>query len=85
MVCDVIPDPERSAARNMALFHVAYTLPQVVAAAVIARPLAWLNESGHNLAGLATGGNLGYRLVFASAGLWFLLATVLVRRVRGVR
>ncbi|HEY4027051.1 MAG TPA: MFS transporter [Candidatus Dormibacteraeota bacterium] len=85
MACDVLPDRERSAARDMALFHVAYTLPQVVGPALLAPVLFFLNHSGSTVLGVGTGGNLGYRVVFASAAIWFLLATIMVRNVRGVR
>jgi MFS family permease len=85
MACDVLPERERSAAKDMALFHVAYTLPQVVAPALLAPVLFVLNRSGGNALGVATGGNLGYRVVFASAAIWFALATVMIRNVRGVR
>jgi MFS family permease len=85
MACDVLPDRERSAAKDMALFHVAYTLPQVLGPALLAPALYGLNRSGGLVLGVPTGGNLGYRVVFASAALWFLLATVMIRNVRGVR
>jgi MFS family permease len=76
LACDVLPDREHSAARNMGIFHVAFTLPQVFAPALLAPVLYRLNESG---------GFAGYRVVFATAGVWFLLATVMVSRIRGVR
>jgi MFS family permease len=85
MACDVLPERERSAAKDMALFHVAYTLPQVVAPALLAPALYFLNRSGSVVLGVQTGGNLGFRAVFASASIWFVLATVMIRNVRGVR
>jgi Na+/melibiose symporter-like transporter len=85
MACDVLPERERSAAKDMALFHVAYTLPQVVGPALLAPVLLYLNRSGAGVLGVPTGGNLGYRIVFASAAIWFVLATVMVRNVRGIR
>ena len=84
LACDVLPDRERSAARDMGIFHVAYTLPQVFAPALLAPILYRLNQPGH-LAGLTTGPSTGYRVVFATAAVWFLLATVMVRRIKGVR
>lgn len=84
LACDVLPDRERSAARDMGVFHVALTLPQVFAPALLAPILYRLNQPG-TIAGLATGHGAGYRAVFASATLWFVLATVMVSRVRGVR
>jgi MFS family permease len=85
LACDVLPDRERSAAKDMALFHIAYTLPQVLAPALLAPALFSLNRPGGTVLGVATGHNLGFRIVFASAALWFLLATVMIRKVRGVR
>jgi MFS family permease len=85
MACDVLPERERSAAKDMALFHVAYTLPQVLAPALLAPVLFALDRSGGSVLGVATGDHLGYRVVFASAAIWFVLATVMVRNVRGVR
>jgi hypothetical protein len=32
-----------------------------------------------------TGHNLGFRFVFGGAALWFVLGTVMVHRIRGVR
>ncbi|HET9051411.1 MAG TPA: hypothetical protein VFO60_06880 [Candidatus Dormibacteraeota bacterium] len=69
----------------MAWFHVAFTLPQVVAPTIAARVLDSLNATGGSFAGVPTGNNLGFRVVFGSAALWFLLGTVLVHRIRGVR
>jgi MFS family permease len=83
LACDVLPDRD-SAARDMGVFHVAFTLPQVFAPALLAPVLYALNQPG-TLAGVVTGHNLGYRAVFASAALWFALATVMVSRIRGVR
>ena len=84
LACDVLPDRKRSAARDMGIFHVSYTLPQVFAPALLAPVLYWLNQPG-SIAGLHTGSGVGYRAVFASATIWFLLATVMVTRIRGVR
>jgi MFS family permease len=76
LACDVLPDRTQAAAKDMALFHVALTLPQVLGPAIFGVVLYELNRQG---------GNLGYRVVFASAAVWFLLATVFVSRIRGVR
>src|SRR5439155_19338431 len=84
LACDVLPNRETSASRDMGIFHIAYTLPQVFAPALLGPVLYYLNSS-HGLAGLAIGRNAGYRAVFASAALWFALATVMVRQIRKVR
>jgi MFS family permease len=76
LACDVLPDKERAAAKDMALFHVSLTLPQVLGPAIFGVVLFHLNREG---------GNLGYRIVFASAAVWFILATIFVSRIKGVR
>ena len=85
LACDVLPDQQGSAGKDMGLFHASLTLPQVFAPALLAPILYFLNRSGHSLVGVHTGGNLGFRIVFASAAIWFVLATVMVTRIRGVR
>jgi MFS family permease len=85
LACDVLPDRERAAGRDMALWHVSFTLPQVLAPAILAGFLHFLNEPGHQVAGVITGHDLGFRFIFGSAALWFILGTVMVSRIRGVR
>ncbi len=85
LACDVLPNREEAAGRDMALWHVSFTLPQVLAPAILAGFLHFLNEPGHLLAGLSTGHDLGFRFIFGSAALWFILGTVMVSRIRGVR
>jgi len=77
LACDVLPDRDHAAAKDMALFHVSFTLPQVFAPAVAGQLLYHLNQS--------QGGNFGYRVVFATAALWFVLSLVFVRMIKGVR
>jgi MFS family permease len=77
LACDVLPDRDNAAAKDMALFHVSFTLPQVFASALAGQLLYHLNQS--------PGGNFGYRVVFATAALWFLLSLVFVRMIKGVR
>jgi len=77
LACDVLPDRDNAAAKDMALFHVSFTLPQVFAPALAGQLLYHLNES--------QGGNFGYRVVFATAVLWFVLSLVFVRMIKGVR
>jgi len=60
----------------MALFPVSYTLPQVLAVAVAGQLLFYLNLLGPEL---------GYRVVFGTAAIWFFFATVFMRMIRGVR
>lgn len=77
LACDVLPDRDNSAAKDMALFHVSFTLPQVLAPTLAGQLLYHLNQS--------QGGNFGYRVVFATAALWFVLSLVFVRMIKGVR
>jgi MFS family permease len=84
LACDVLQDRQRAAARDMGVFHAAFTLPQVFAPALLAPVLYRLNQPG-SIAGMATGPGAGYRAVFATAAVWFVLATVMVRRIRQVR
>ena len=85
LACDVLPNREEAAGRDMALWHVSFTLPQVLAPAILAGFLHFLNEPGHQLLGIASGNDLGFRFIFGSAALWFILGTVMVSRIRGVR
>ncbi len=73
---DVLPDREKSAGRDMGLWHVAFTLPPALAPAVFGPILHHFNQ---------TGGHLGYRLVFAGAAVWFVLGTIFVSRIRAIR
>ena len=77
LACDVLPDRDTAAAKDMALFHVSFTLPQVFGPALAGQLLFHLND--------LYGNNLGYRVVFASAAVWFFLSLVFVRNIRGVR
>ncbi len=85
LACDVLPNREEAAGRDMALWHVSFTLPQVLAPAILAGFLHFLNEPGHQLLGISSGHDLGFRFIFGSAALWFILGTVMVSRIRGVR
>jgi MFS family permease len=85
LACDVLPDSQKSAGRDMALWHIAFALPAALGATLTAKPLHYLNESGHFFVGMTSGGNLGFRLVFATAAIWFVLGTLMVGRIRGVR
>ncbi|ADV66927.1 MFS transporter [Deinococcus maricopensis] len=64
-----------SYARDMGVWHVAFTAPQFISAPQ-GLLLDWGNAHGHNL---------GYTLVFGVAASFFVLAMLLVTRVRGVK
>ena len=76
LACDTLPD-QAQAAKDMGLFHVAYTLPQVVMPAVMGVVLDRANAAG--------GAGAGYRVIFGAAGVCFVLGTVFVARIRSVR
>lgn len=82
LACDVLPDAG-AAGRDMGIWHAAYSVPPVLAPALAAPVLHVLNQPGTVL-GLTTGSNLGYRVVFLSSALWFLLGTLAVTRIRKV-
>lgn len=84
IACDVLPSRGPDAGREMALWHVSLTLPQVIAPAVAGAALHLFNEPGHRVLGLTTGDHVGYRVVFGGAMVWFLLGSVLIRRLRQV-
>lgn len=75
LACDTLPD-RASGAKDMALFHVALTLPGNVVPAVAGVAFDALN---------AHRPNSGFRAVFGGAAVCFVVGTVLVRRIRGVR
>jgi Na+/melibiose symporter-like transporter len=75
LAVDVLPEM-RDAAKDMGIWHVALVLPQVLAPTLTGATLALLKP--HSLL-------LGYTVVFVITATWFVLGTVLVRRVRGVR
>jgi MFS family permease len=75
LACDTLPD-RKASAKDMGLFHVAYTLPQTVFPLVAGFVLDAANR---------TPGNQGYRLVFAFSVVFFALGTVFVSRIRSIR
>jgi MFS family permease len=75
LACDTLPD-RRSSAKDMALFHVAFTLPQTFVPAAMGILLDHFNRISPNS---------GYRVVFSCAVVFLVLGTVLVSRIRGVR
>ena len=75
LACDTLPQRDASA-KDMGLFHVALSLPGNIVPAVAGLVLSAVN---------AHQANAGYRVVFSFAIVFFLLGTVLVRRVRSVR
>jgi MFS family permease len=76
LAVDTLPDRYGAAAKDMGLFHVAYTLPQVIMPVIGGALIEALN-------GVSPGN--GYRIVFALSIVFFGLGTVLVSRIRAIR
>lgn len=78
LALDVLPSGE-DAAKDMGVWHVALVLPQIVAPAITGFTVAAIKN--------APGGSflIAYTVVFTMAAIWFVLGTLLVRQVRGVR
>ena len=72
---DVLPAGE-DAAKDMGIWHVSMVLPQMIAPAISGMILTAFKSSSLLL---------GYTMIFALAAIWFILGTVFVRQVRGVR
>lgn len=80
LASDVLPSQE-DYARDMGVWHVAFTLPQVLAV-----PIGGLLLDTFQALGRASGRpNLGYTVIFVIAFVYFVLGTLLVRQVKGAR
>src|ERR1700694_3425346 len=75
LACDTLPD-RGAAAKDLGLFHVGMTLPNSVVTAAAGVSIAYLNK----VSPLS-----GYRWVFGTAALFFLVGTILVSRLKTVR
>jgi len=75
LAIDVLPQGN-SAAKDMGIWHVSLVLPQVIAPALTGIILSALKPRSLLL---------GYTVVFTTTALWFILGTVFVRQIRGVR
>jgi MFS family permease len=80
LASDVLPS-EDDYAKDMGVWHVSFTLPQVLAVPIGGVLLDTFQRVGR----AASLPNLGYTVLFALAFVYFLLGTVLVRQVRGVK
>ena len=76
LAVDVLPAGDDSA-KDMGIWHVAFVLPQVIAPLVTGLTLSAFKQQGLLMA--------GYTTVFVMTAIWFVLATVFVRQIRGVR
>jgi MFS family permease len=75
LALDVLPGGKDSA-KDMGIWHVSLVLPQILAPAITGLTLNALK--GTSLL-------LGYTVVFVMTAVWFVLGTIFVRQVRGVR
>ena len=81
MVLDVLPHPD-DAAKDMAVWSIALTLPQM-----LATPIGGLvlDEVQRRALESDPDSILGYKCVFTLAAAYLLLSTVLVSNIKGVR
>lgn len=80
MASDVLPS-EADHAKDMGVWHVADTLPQVIAV-----PIAGLLLDRFQVVGQVVNlPTLGYTIIFSLAVVYFVLGTVLVRKIRKVK
>lgn len=80
LATDVLPSME-DYAKDMGIWHVASVLPQVVATPVAGFLLDRFQAVGRDIGQP----NLGYQVIFGVAVLYFILGTVFVKNIRGVR
>jgi hypothetical protein len=81
MVLDVLPHPD-DAAKDMAVWSIALTLPQM-----LATPSGGVLLDEFQRIGKQTDPDsvLGYKLIFLLAAFYLLLSTVLVSQIKGVK
>jgi len=82
MASEVLPSQD-DYAKDMGVWHIAMTLPQVVAVPIAGALLDTFNRLGAESNRVPE--NFGYTVIFALATLYFILGAVLVQRIRGVR
>src|SRR5512142_102459 len=80
MASDVLPS-EADHAKDMGVWHVADTLPQVIATPIAGLLLDRFQQVGQSI----NQPTLGYTVIFSLAVVYFVLGTVLVRKIRKVR
>ncbi len=80
LASDVLPNAD-DYAKDMGVWHVSFTLPQVLAVPIGGVLLDSFQRIGRDIGRP----NLGYTVLFALAFVYFVLGTVLVRQVKGAR
>lgn len=81
MASDVLPS-EDDYAKDMGVWHVAWTFPQVIATPIAGFLLDYFNHAGSTN---GTSSTFGYTVIFSLATFYFIIGTVLVRQIRKVR
>jgi MFS family permease len=76
LALDVLPSKEDAAAKDMGIWHVSLVLPQILGPLIAGVMLGTIKQYDPMLA---------YTAVFGVASVWFIMATVFVRKIRGVR
>ncbi|MBI3948764.1 MAG: MFS transporter [Armatimonadetes bacterium] len=86
LACDVLPDPE-DAAKDMAVWHIALTLPQSIAMPVAGTVVAMFGSTPVQTADgpVACYPLAGYTALFSLAAFFLLLGAVLLRNVKKAR
>ncbi len=84
--CDVLPSKE-SAGKDMAVWHIAFVLPQSIAQPLSGTILgSYLTHVQHTAEGsIPHYAPTGYAVIFSLAAFFLILGAVLLRNVRGVR
>jgi MFS family permease len=80
LASDVLPS-EEDYAKDMGVWHISFTLPQVVGLPIAGILLDTFQGVGRDIGQP----NLGYTVVFVVAFAYFVLGTVFVSRIRSVR
>jgi MFS family permease len=80
LASDVLPNAD-DYAKDMGVWHVSFTLPQVLAVPIGGVLLDSFQRVGRDI----DQPNLGYTVLFALAFVYFVLGTILVRQVKGAR
>jgi len=86
--CDVLPNKELDAAKDMGIWHVAMVLPQSVALPIAGIVLERMGKTMlPNSAGVPTAhySAAGYTAIFCLAAVYFIAGALFLRNVRGVR
>ena len=87
LACDVLPNKESAAAKDMAVWHISMVLPQSIALPISGALLGFFGKTtDHTAVGAVTHyTHVGYTAIFSLAACYLLLGAVLLRNVRGAR